>query len=119
MYELINTVTGEKVNVENPRYVKKNQRGIWVKCQEQDAQCIAVGGVRYSIFDKIQIEDAPEVLIIKEVDSGEQLQNLRRANAEELRERLKQAETLEEVKHCIEDIYSCLLDLYDEKFSEV
>jgi hypothetical protein len=102
--------TGETRNVEIPRYVRMANDGIWIFCTEDEAQCLAISGKRYSISGKEPVEDAPEVVIIKKVDGGAELQNV-------LRESLSQATTLDEVKHCIEDIYECLLDFYDEKYS--
>ena len=106
MFQLINTNTGEKFNIENPRYVKRNENGIWVRCREEDAECISINGTRYSLYEKEPVEDAPNVLIVMEVDGGEPVQTA-------LRENLQNAQTLEEVKAAVIDIYDALFDIYE------
>jgi hypothetical protein len=104
MYKLINVTTGETRNVEIPRYVRMAKNGVWIFCTEDDAQCLVISGKRFSISGKEPVADAPEVVIVKQVDAGEEIQEL-------FADRLKQAETLEEVKSCIVDIYDVLLNL--------
>lgn len=106
MYRVFNMNTGKYFDVEKPRYVKKTPLEIWVQCNEDEAQCISINGERYSILNREPVEDAPQTVIVKPIDAGEQLNNL-------LRENLQQAETLEEVKAAIIDCYDCILDLYE------
>ena len=105
MYKVINVTTGQTRNVELPRYVKLSDDGIWIFCTEDDAECVALSGRRYSIAGREAVEDAPEVVIIKRIDAGEELNDL-------LRENLSNAKTAEELKAAVLDIYDAILDIY-------
>ena len=105
MYQLINTSTNQTVNIASPRYVKQNDDGVWIRCKYDDAQCISIAGKRFSIDGKPPVEDAPDVLIVKEVDAGEEITSA-------LRENIANAKSLDEVKAAVLDIYDALFDLY-------
>ena len=104
MYRLIKS-NGDIIYVAKPRYVRRNSAGIWSQCDAATAECISVYGNRYSIHGKTPIDDAPEFLIVNEVDSGEVLQNIH--------DRLKAVDSIEEIKKSIVDCYGCILDLYE------
>lgn len=100
MFKYTNTETGETMTIENPRYVKKDERGIWIRCEEADAECIAINGERFSIGGKNPVDDAPQVIAISKIDLGEHLKTF--ANAQDI----------DEVKAAIEDIADAVLDIY-------
>ena len=57
--------------VSEPRFVKmKKSTGAWIQCNEYNAQCIAIDGVRYSIAGKEIVEDAPQVVTIEQFDDA-------------------------------------------------
>lgn len=105
MYQLLNLETGEYINIENPRYVKQDERGVWIRCNEEDAQCIAVNGDRYSLANKKPVDDAPKVVAVSPVDAGEQLNKINFSN-------LQNATDIDEVKAAIDDITNAVLDIY-------
>lgn len=105
MYQLLNLETGEYTNIENPRYVKQDERGIWIRCNEDEAECIAVDGNRFSIAGKKTVEDAPQIVNISRVDAGAQLNKI-------LSDSLQNASDIDEVKAAIDDITNAVLDIY-------
>ena len=104
MYKLINDA-GETFNVDAPAFVRQNEDGFWIFCDEKDAQCISFGGKRYSIAGRQKIADAPAVMSYMTADAGAEFQNI-------LRENIKNAQTFDEVKAAIIDCYDCIFDLY-------
>ncbi|MBO5501390.1 MAG: hypothetical protein J6J43_03525 [Oscillospiraceae bacterium] len=48
---------------EQPRYVKRNQGGIFVEAPQEQAEGIAVGGEVYNLPGGSAIPDAPEALV--------------------------------------------------------
>lgn len=55
---------------ERPRYVKRNQGGVFVEAPEDKAEGIAVGGEVYNLPGGSAIPDAPEVLV-QEAEASE------------------------------------------------
>ena len=107
MFKLRNMDTGEVFFVDAPRYVKLDERGVWVRCDEGDAQCIAVGGVRFSIFDKEPVDDAPQRLIVSAADIPAQLSSINRAG-------IKNAENFDEIQSAFLNLCDTVLDWYEE-----
>lgn len=105
MFQVLNLNTGETFNLENPRYVKKDECGIWVRCTEIDAECIAVNGNRFSIANKNLVEDAPQVVSITPIDAGQKISKISFDN-------LQNAQNIDEVKAAIDDITAAVLDIY-------
>lgn len=101
MFKYTNTMTGETLTVENPRYVKKDERGIWIRCEEADAECVAVNGQRFSLAGKNPVDDAPEIIAISKIDIGETFNEL-----------LNQAQDFDEIKAALADITDAVLDIY-------
>lgn len=50
---------------ENPRYVKRNEDGIFVEAAAEDAEAIAVNGTLYNIPGGDTIEGAPEAVVVE------------------------------------------------------
>ena len=55
---------------DKPRYVRKNENGIYVEAAPEDAIAIAVNGTLYNIEGSNAIPDAPEAFV-REDDVGE------------------------------------------------
>lgn len=55
---------------ERPRYVKRNQGGVFVEAPEDKAEGIAVGGEVYNLPGGSAIPDAPEALV-QEAEASE------------------------------------------------
>ena len=105
MYQLLNLKSGEVICVEKPRYVRLDERGIWVQCEEQDAQCISVYGNRFSIANKPVVKDAPEVVAVMEVDAAIKISEVNQIT-------LNNAKDIDEVKAAIVDVMDAVLDIY-------
>lgn len=72
MYQII-TTSGETIGfVEDIRYVKwRDDFNCWVRTRDvEEAQCVAVDGIRYSLLGKDLVEDAPTVVYIREIDAA-------------------------------------------------
>ena len=70
MYRII---LGDKILMQSdsPRFVRKNPlSGAYIRCDFEKAECIAVDGKRYSIAGRPIVEDAPEVVTIKQIDAA-------------------------------------------------
>lgn len=104
MFQLTKS-NGDKIYVAKPRYVRRNSAGIWIQCNAENAECISIFGKRYSIAGKNQFDDAPEFLIVNEVDSGEVIQNIH--------SRIKAVDSIDEIKKAIIDCYDCIFELYE------
>ena len=105
MYQLLNLDTGEISEIDNPRYVCCDERGVWTRCEEKDAQCIALDGVRFSLANKEPVEDAPQVLAVKKIDAAKKISQINL-------EGIKNAQNIDEVKAAISDITDAVLDIY-------
>ena len=105
MYQLLNLKSGEVMCTEKPRYVKLDERGIWMQCAEEDAQCISVYGNRFSIANKPVVKDAPEVLAVMEIDAAIKISEVNQIT-------LDNAKNLDEVKAAIVDVMDAVLDIY-------
>jgi hypothetical protein len=69
MYEIISV--GNLVALcEKPRFVKRNESGIYVEAQPEDAVGISVAGTLYNLEGGNAIPDAPEA-IVREGDASE------------------------------------------------
>lgn len=55
---------------DSPRYVKKNENGVYVQAEEPEAEGISVNGTLYNIGGGSAIPDAPEAIAM-EAESGE------------------------------------------------
>lgn len=71
MYRIIMT-TGALIGyTDEPRYVRFNREtSTWIRCNIENAQCIAYEGRRYSLIGRDEVEDAPIVALIQKVDDG-------------------------------------------------
>lgn len=55
---------------------KKESTGAWVRCNQFNAECIAIDCQRYSLDGKEIVEDAPQVVTIEKIDeAAESLQH--------------------------------------------
>lgn len=45
----------------------------WIQCDYQSAECLVINGVRYSIEGRPKVDDAPQVVTVKEIDSAENM----------------------------------------------
>lgn len=107
MYEILNTATREVLTLtDEPRYVKRSPRnGVWIQCEGEAAECVAVEGARYSISGREPVEDAPTVVAVRKADAAARIKTLARSSIEH-------AETLEEVKAAYTDLAEAIIDLY-------
>lgn len=106
MYQLLNLTTGEVTIVDKPRYVKKNDNGIWIRCEESEAQCISIFGERFSIANKKKVRDAPQVVAVSQIDGAQKL-------AQISVESIQNAQNLDEVKAAVQDLLWAVADIYD------
>lgn len=106
MYQLLNLKSGEVICVEKPRYVRLDERGVWIQCDEQDAQCISVYGNRFSIANKPVVKDAPEVLAVMEIDTAIKISEVN-INT------IQNAKNLDEVKAAVQDLLWAVADIYE------
>lgn len=49
---------------------KKESTDTWIRCNQYDAQCIAIDCQRYSIAGKEIVEDAPQVVTVEQFDDA-------------------------------------------------
>lgn len=107
MFEVYETKTGEVIALaEEPRYVYRNPKnGVWIRCEEPKAECIAVSGVRYSISGRAEVEDAAGTVAVRKVDGAKRIAELAKGQ-------VAHAETLDEVKAAYTDMAEAVLDLY-------
>lgn len=110
MYEIYDTTTRKVIALaDEPRYVHRSPRnGVWLLCDEKDAECVAVDGTRYSIRGKSPVEDTTSTVAIRKTDAGEKL----RAT---MLSALEHAETIEDFKAMFADITEAFIDLYATK----
>lgn len=105
MFQLLNLNTGAVYEVDEPRFVKRNENGVWVRCDSAEAECIAVNGKRFSISGKKLIDDAPQVVSISKINASQKLAQVNLDN-------LKNTKDIDEVKAAIQDITDAVLDIY-------
>lgn len=55
---------------DSPRYVRKNENGVYVEAKEPEAEGLAVNGTLYNIGGRMIIPDAPAAVVV-EAESGE------------------------------------------------
>ena len=70
MYRII---LGDEIlmQTDSPRFVRKNpSSGAYIQCSFTLAECIAIDGKRYSIEGKELVEDAPDVVTVKQIDAA-------------------------------------------------
>lgn len=106
MYQLLNLKSGEVICVEKPRYVRLDERGVWIQCEEQDAQCISVYGNRFSIANKPVVKDAPEIVAVMEIDTAIKISEVN-INT------IQNAKNLDEVKAAVQDLLWAVADIYE------
>jgi len=59
------------MQTDEPRFVrKKPSSGAYIQCSYPLAECIAIDGKRYSIEGKELVEDAPDVVTVKQIDAA-------------------------------------------------
>ena len=105
MYQILNLNNGETFEIDKPRYVKLDERGIWVQCGEVDAQCLSVNGDRYSLANKEIVEDAPQVVVVREIDAAKKLAQINFKS-------IQNAQNLDEVKAAVQDLLWAVADIY-------
>lgn len=107
MFEIYNTTTGEVMAIaEEPRYVYRSPKnGVWIRCEEPQAECVAVNGARYSIHGRAEVEDAAGTVAIRKVDGAKRIAELAKGQ-------IAHAETLDEVKAAYTDLAEAILDIY-------
>lgn len=107
MYEILNTATREVLTLtDEPRYVKRSPRNsVWIRCEEADAECVAVEGTRYSISGREPVEDAPVTVAVRKADAAAKLRTV-------ALESIAHAQTLDEVKAAYTDLAEAVIDLY-------
>lgn len=105
MFQILNLTTGEVTTVDKPRYVKKNDNGVWTQCEESDAQCISIHGSRFSISNKKKVRDAPQVVAVSQIDGAQKLAQI---NIDSI----QNAHNIDEVKAAVQDITNAVLDIY-------
>ena len=70
MYRIL---SGDEIlmQTDSPRFVRKNpSSGAYIQCDFNQAECIAIDGKRYSIEGKELVEDAPDVVTVKQIDAA-------------------------------------------------
>ena len=105
MYQILNLTTGEIATVDKPRYVKRNVDGVWIQCEEHDAECIAIYGERFSLANKEIVFDAPQVVAVREFDAAQKISQIDFNS-------VKNAQNIDEVKAAVQDITDAVLDIY-------
>ena len=107
MFEIVNNETREVLSLtDEPRYVYRSPRnGVWIRCDEDKAECVAVDGTRYSLKDKTPVSDAPQTVAIRKADAAAKLRTV-------ALESIAHAQTLDEVKAAYTDLAEAVLDLY-------
>lgn len=105
MFEIVNS-DGEVIALaDEPRYVCRSPKnGVWIRCDEPDAECVAVNGTRYSIRGRAKVDDAPPVSIRK-ADAAAKILAL-------TKEQIARASDIDEIKDAYADLADAVLDLY-------
>lgn len=113
MYEIYDTTSGKVIALaDEPRYVYRSPKnGVWIRCEESDAECVAVNGTRYSIRGRAQVDDAPETVAVRKADAAKRLAELAKSS-------IAQAQTLDEVKYRFEDLVDAVIDLIDWRYAD-
>lgn len=82
MYRIINTETGETVGItEEPRFIRRNDRGNLVQTTEEEAQGVAFRSTPYNLHNKEGV-GAEETVLLNPYDAGEGLDEARQAIAD-------------------------------------
>lgn len=110
MYEIFDTTTRKVVALaDEPHYVYRSPRnGVWIRCDEEDAECIAVEGTRYSIRGKEPVPDAPNTVAVRKADAAKRLRDA-------TLEVLEHSKTIEDFKAMFADFADAIIDLYSVK----
>lgn len=59
------------LQTDSPRFVKLNpSSGAWIQCDFSQAECIAIDGKRFSIVGRPFVNDAPDVVTVKQIDNA-------------------------------------------------
>lgn len=113
MFEIYDTKSGEVIALaEEPRYVYRSPKnGVWIRCDEPDAECIAVNGARYSIRGRAEVDDAPDTVAVRKVDAAQRIAAIAKSS-------IANAQTLEEVKYRFEDLVDAVIDLIDWRYAD-
>lgn len=112
MYEIFDTTTRKVIALaDEPVYVYRSPRnGVWIRCEEKDAECVAVEGTRYSIRGRTQVEDAPTTVAVRKADAAARIRKL-------TAEALEHAETIEDFKAYYTDLAEAIIDLIDWRYA--
>lgn len=71
MYKIKDADGNILTQTDNPRFVKKKpSTGVWIQSNAEDAQCLAIDGIRYSIAGRELVEDAPIVVTIEQIENA-------------------------------------------------
>ena len=113
MFEIYDTKSGEVIALaEEPRYVYRSPKnGVWIRCDEPNAECIAVNGARYSINGRQIVDDAPDTVAVRKVDAAQKI-------AAVAKNSIAQAQTLDEVKAAYSDLADAVIDLIDWRYAD-
>lgn len=77
MFQLIDSAGEVVARVDKPRYIRQKPNGVFVRCDEDDAEAIAVHGRRYSIWGRAPLPETDTVTIV-EIDGAEVLSGIER-----------------------------------------
>lgn len=107
VYEIYDTTSGKVIALaDEPRYVCRSPKnGVWIRCDEPDAECVAVNGTRYSIRGRAQVDDAPATVAVRKADAAAKILAL-------TKEQIAHASDLDEIKDAYADLADAVLDLY-------
>ena len=62
------------MQTDSPRFVKINpSSGAWIQCDYFSAECLAIDGKRYSIAGRKKVDDAPQVVTVKQINAAENM----------------------------------------------
>lgn len=113
MFEIYDAKSGEVIALaEEPRYVYRSPKnGVWIRCDEPDAECIAVNGARYSINGRQIVDDAPDSVAVRKVDAAQKIAAIAKNS-------IAQAQTLDEVKAAYSDLADAVIDLIDWRYAD-
>ena len=77
MYQIISMSGDILAETDSPVYSKYNTKnGAWIPANENDAECVVVGGKCFAIFGKAFFANSEKVVFVKKIDSAEKFNSL-------------------------------------------